>query len=125
MTDRVNENGVYEPDETLALPRAKAGWRGGPVASIDLRNLGDYWIWATGFQMMDGDSWGSASPLMDDTKRGPGSRRSPTRDAAIASASDYLRGRLGSRNSSDARAVIAWLDTLRPDQFDLFGSMAA
>ncbi len=122
-----NENGVYQADETLELPRAVKGWRGGPIAEIDLADMGTHWIWSTGFQMWGGDMWGSSSPLMDLEPTPFSTCRAPTREAAIELASAQLRKNLAKRaeeGDRDARAVIAWLDTLIPDQLDLFGAAA-
>lgn len=118
---RCNEHGVYEADEALELPRPRKGWRGGPIAEIRLADLGTHWIWATGFQMWGGDMWGSSSPLMDSE-----AYRAPTRQAAIDLASEQLRKSLVKRAADcrDARAVMEWLDTLAPDQLDLFGAAA-
>ena len=111
----------HEPTERIILPRAKPGWCGVGLAEINLADLGTHWIWSIGFQMHTGDMWGSGGPLWD----GDG-HRAPTRDDAIAAASDALRAKLGGRVAEypDARAVIGWLDTLRPDQPDLFGVAA-
>lgn len=46
----------------------------------------------------------------------------PTRDAALEAAIERLRTWCGAED--DARPVIAWLDTLIPDQPDLFGAAA-
>lgn len=118
-----NENGVYEPQECLTLPRDVKGWKGMPTAEIELIDLGPYWLWATRFQLMHGDLWGSASPLIDDCPRRFMSRRAPTREAAVDAAGAYLRERIGPRSgeSADARRIIAWLDELHPAQPDLFG----
>jgi hypothetical protein len=121
-----NEHGVYEADETLALPRPVKGWRGGPIAEIRLANLGTHWIWATGFQMLTGNCWGSSSPLMDLEPTPFSTCRAPTRQAAIELASAQLRKSLSpcAAEYREARAVLEWLDTLIPDQLDLFGAAA-
>ena len=123
---RCNQRGVYEPDERLSLPRATKGWRGCNLADIKLGDLGTHWIWATSFQMYTGDCHGSSSPLMDlPHGRGIGCR-APTRAAAIDAAASYLRERLTPRaeHCADARAVLAWLQTLNPAQLNLFGEAA-
>lgn len=124
---RCNTHGVYEPDECLSLPRPTKGWRGCNLADIKLGHLGDYWIWATSFQMYTGDCHGSSSPLMDlpHGRRGV-SCRAPTREAAIDAAASHLRDRLTPRADRcvDARAVLAWLATLNPAQLNLFGEAA-
>lgn len=118
-----NENGVYQPDERLCLNRRD----GADFAYITLANMGTHWIWATGFQMWSGDFWGSSSPLMDLEPTPYSTCRAPTREAAIELASAELRKSLSDRAAAgdrDASAVVAWLDTLFPDQFDLFGAAA-
>lgn len=124
---RCNEHGVYEADETLELPRAVKGWCGMGLADIKLANLGTHWIWATGFQMHSGDFWGCASPLSDHEPTPHSNHRASSREEAIKAASAELRKHMSKRaakGDSDARAVMAWLDTLIPDQLDLFGSAA-
>jgi hypothetical protein len=121
-----NAYGVYEPDERLSLPRPAKGWRGCNLADIRLGNLGEYWIWATSFQMHTGDCHGSSSPLMDTPHRRGLSCRAPTRESALDAAASYLRERLTKRaeHCGEARAVLAWLDTLNPAQLNLFGEAA-
>lgn len=116
-----NEHGVYQPDERLTLPRPVKGWRGGPIGEIDLADLGTHWIWATGFQLWGADCWGASSPLCDRDRY-----RAPSRDAAIQAACAYLRAKVGPRagECKEAKAIVAWLDTLIPDQLDLFGAAA-
>lgn len=119
---RRNEHGVYEADETLELARPVKGWRGMGLAEIKMADLGTHWIWETGFQMHSGDFWGRGGPL---TNHEP--YRAPTREDAIRAASADLRKSLSERAGSgdaDARAVLVWLDTLIPDQLDLFGAVA-
>jgi hypothetical protein len=122
MAER-NQHGAYTPDETLSLPRAVKNWRGVNAADIELANLGAYWIWASSFQLYGGDHLGNGTPLIDDDHRFRAVRQ-PSRDAAIAAACKHLRERMTGRDSTDARAILAWLDTLQPDQFDLFGAAA-
>lgn len=117
-----NEHGVYAADEILDLPRAVKGWCGMGLAEIRLVDLGTHWIWATGFQMHSGDFWGSGGPL---TNHDP--YKAPTREAAIEAASANLRKSLSTRaegGDRDASAVMAWLDSLIPNQLDLFGAAA-
>src|SRR5690606_9938065 len=114
-------------DETLELPRMVKGWRGVPTAEISLADMGSHWIWTTSFQMHSGDFWGSSSPLMDLEPTPVPTCRAPTRAAAIEAASAKLRKCLSGRadeGDRDASAVITWLDTLIPDQLDLFGAVA-
>ena len=126
MTARCNAHGVYEADEVLQLARPLKGWRGGPIAEVCLANLGTHWIWATSYQLWTGDCCGSSSPLMDMEPTPFSTCRAPTRQAAIELASAQLRKSLTPRAAEcrDARAVLEWLDTLTPDQFDLFGAAA-
>jgi hypothetical protein len=118
-----NEHGVYQPDERLSLPR-KAG---ADTAYITLADMGTHWIWATGFQIWGGDFWGSSSPLMDLEPTPFSSCRAPTREGAIQMASAQLRKSLSKRadeGDRDATAILVWLDSLIPDQLDLFGAAA-
>lgn len=121
MSTTCNEHGVYSPTEVLRLPRDRKGWRGMDLCEIELADLGDHWIWATGFTMFSGDCWGSYSPL-----RKVHGREAATRGEAIQAASDHLRAKLAGRAAGfpDARAIIAWLDGLRPAQLSLFGAAA-
>lgn len=116
-----NENGVYEAAEAIELPRHVKGWRGGPIGEIRLARLGTHWIWATGFQLWGGDCWGSSSPLMDTANRSAKSRAE-----ALEQAGAHLRAKLSSRAAEypDAAAILSWLETLAPDQLDLFGAAA-
>lgn len=116
-----NEHGVYEADEIIELPRAVKGWRGGPVAEIRLANLGPHWIWATAYQMHGGDWSGKGSPLMDTPSDWAPTRRDAI-EAAIAELRDHLAPR--TEHCRDALYVIAWLDTITPNQLDLFGEAA-
>lgn len=118
-----NEHGVYEADEVLALPLPKKGWRGLPLADIRLADLGDHWIWATGYQLHSGDWSGASNPLTD----GHSSHQAPSREAAVEAASAYLRARLAkhaAEGHADAVAIVGWLASLNPAQLDLFGEAA-
>lgn len=120
---RCNEHGVYEPDERLSLPRRN----GADIAYITMADMGTHWIWAVGFQMWSGDWWGSSSPLMNLEPTPFSTCRAASRQGAIELASTSLRRQLSERadeGDRDARAVIAWLDTLMPAQLDLFGAAA-
>lgn len=119
MTAAPNTNGVYEPDEHLSLHRDVKGWRGCPTAEITLADLGTHWIWATSFNLMTGDCWGSSSPLWNDERHSQ-----PSRAAAIEAAASHLRHRLSRRAADcpDARRIMAWLDQLRPVQMELFAA---
>lgn len=117
MIPQPNAHGVYTPTETLELPNPRKGWRGCPLAEIRLLALPDGWRSATGSSLSNGA--GHGSPLMlRDTPH-------PTRDAAIAAAAARLRYRMEREGCTDARAVLRWLDTLRPAQPDLFERLAA
>lgn len=115
--ERCNAHGVYEADETLTLPRDVKGWRGCPTAEIELRCLGDYWIWSICFQLMGGDHAGSAQPLCDHERY-----RAPDRLAALYCARAELAKRLEERakEPGDARRIMVWLDSLNPAQGSLF-----
>lgn len=118
-----NEHGVYTPDERLSLSRSK----GADTAYITLADMGTHWISATGFQIWGGDFWGSSSPLMDLEPTPFSTCRAPSRQVAIELASVDLRKRLAARadeGDRDAKAIMAWLDTLITDQLDLFGAVA-
>lgn len=122
-----NEHGVYTADEVLELPRPVKGWRGMGLAEIRLADLGTHWIWATGFQMHSSDFLGSSSPLTNHEPTPYSNCRAATRQDAIAAASANLRKSLSKRAAEgdrDAAAVMAWLDTLIPNQLDLFGAAA-
>lgn len=102
-----NAHGVYEPGETLSLPRQVKGWQGGNLADIEIINLGRYWLWAASYQLHGGDWRGSAAPLKDGA-----AYRQPTRAGAIAAAATCLRQLLEDHDNADARRIIAWLDGL-------------
>lgn len=108
-----NENGVYPSTESIVLPRTTKGWRGAPVAEIDLCDLGDRWLWAIGFQLMQGDCHGRSSPL---TER----QSAPTRADALALAIADLRTAMTGKESRDAAAILEWLKSFNPSQMSLF-----
>ncbi|QNQ09266.1 hypothetical protein [Sphingomonas alpina] len=120
-----NDCGVYTPTETLALPQPnRKGWRGSPLAEIDIVRTSEGWRAVHGIQFLTGSCWGSSSPLMDrDTAFN-------SRDAAIEHQVARLRERVtkyGEREPGalrDVRAILAWLDNLRPVQADLFAALA-
>lgn len=120
-----NEHGVYDADETLELKRDVKGWKGSPLAEIRLADLGTHWIWATSYQMHSGNWEGAGSPLSDNEAWAE--RRCPDRESAVRAAISYLTGRSGRRaeeGDRDGAAVVAWLNTLIPNQLDLFGAVA-
>ena len=110
-----NEHGVYQPAETLALPNPRPGWKGGPLAEIDLIELPDGWRSAIGAMLA---SSGRGEPL---TARPPAYA---SREEAIQGGIDKLRRWLATSNEAQAPVVGRWLDTLIPDQPDLFGAAA-
>ncbi|TKD50562.1 hypothetical protein [Sphingomonas baiyangensis] len=112
-----NMFGVYTPHEVLTLERDRKGWRGLPVASIELLHDSSGWRSAINYQFMHGDCAGHGEPLTD---RSP---HYPSRDAAIAGAAERLRPAAARRDDGDARKVLAWLDELQPAQADLFASL--
>lgn len=73
------------------------------------------WMWAVSYWCDQGGS--SYAPL---PKWG---NYAETQDEALTEAIAELRERL-TRDSADARAIHAWLDTLTPAQADLFGVAA-
>lgn len=115
-----NQHGVYEAQERLVLARDTKGWRGLPTAEIEMCQLPEGWLWATSFQLMQGDCCGSASPLS--LNHG---RLAPSREVAIEAAVAHLSARMAKQDGQDARRIVAWLETLQPDQLDLFASLAA
>lgn len=108
-----NEHGVYSATESLILPRNQKGWRGPHVAEIDLCDLGDRWLWATGFQIMGGDFHGRSSPLTEH-------RSAASRAGALALAMADLRHAMTGKESKDAASILEWLSGLDPAQMSLF-----
>ena len=110
-----NEHGVYQPTETLALPNPRPGWRGAPLAEIDLLQLPDGWRSAIGAMLANS---GRGEPItVRNTVHG-------SREAAILAAIGRLRAWLDSSGEAQAPVVSRWLDSLIPDQPDLFGAAA-
>lgn len=110
-----NACGVYAPTETLALPNPKAGWRGAPLAEIDLLQLSDGWRSSIGAML---NASGRGEPI---TIRTPAH---PTREAALRHGIERLREWLMRADEPQVPMVLRWLDTLIPDQPDLFGAAA-
>lgn len=115
MTDRCNQFGVHEADETLVLPFDRKGWRGVPTAEIELRDLGTHWIWSASYCLMSGDHQGHFSPLTDHPRY-----RQPTRQEALDAARADLRAPMDGRDSRDAKRIVQWLEGLNPVQGSLF-----
>lgn len=89
--------------------------KGGIIASIALREGVGLWFFELCHQQRGGDCWGSF---------GLQSRESfASEDAALAGAIAYARARWAGREAEMA-PHFAWLDTLVPEQPDLFSSGA-
>lgn len=108
-----NEHGVYPATESLTLPREQKGWRGCPIAEIEFCNTGEQWLWATAFQLMQGDCHGRSAPLTMH-------RAAPTRADALALAIADLRSAMERKDSRDANAILEWLTSLNPAQMEMF-----
>lgn len=103
-----------EQSERLAL-RDKVG----EIAVIALGQQNGRWFFALSHQQRTGDMWGSFGGIgCHEGDPGAGSR-----DEALSAAIAHARQRWASRTREMA-AHIAWLDTLIPDQRDLFGAAA-
>lgn len=103
-----------EQSERLAL-RDKVG----EIAVIALGQHDGRWFFALSHQQRTGDMWGSFSGIgcREDE---PGAA---SRDEALSAAIALARIRWAKRTREMA-AHIAWLDTLIPEQRDLFGAAA-
>ena len=111
-----NEHGVYRPTESLTLPNPKQGWRGLPLAEIDLLELPDGWRSAIGAQL---STHGRGEPI---------TLRSPvyvTRDQAIEAGIAKLRRWLASVDDSLAATVTRWLDVVLMEKSLGVGSSTA
>jgi hypothetical protein len=117
-----NRNGVYCPTETLVLQRDVKGWRGCPRVEIDLVELPDGWRSSLNYSFFTGNHMGSASPTTDHDPL------HPTRRDAIAQQVEKLRGicvRLTDDSMQrEGREMLAWAESLIPNQLDLFGATA-
>ncbi|AYJ85764.1 hypothetical protein D3Y57_06995 [Sphingomonas paeninsulae] len=109
-----NDCGVYTPHETLELPMPRKGWRGMPLADIDLVQTPEGWRSCFGYQFMTGDCCGRGSPLTDHD------RAFPTRELAVSHSATALRKIAARRADREAKLVLEWLDNLEPVQADLF-----
>lgn len=122
MSGRVepNRHGIYSDDaaECLTLPRKRKGWQGMPIAEIRLLAIDGGWLESAAYDTQAGDCRGGGYGLAK--KWG----FFPTRSAALDKAMAYLRKGAAGSDSPDCRAIIAWLDTLIPDQLPLFGEAA-
>lgn len=110
-----NEHGVYQPTETLELPNPKSRWRGAPLAEIDLLELPDGWRSSIGAML---NASGRGEPITIRTAV------HPTRDAALLHGIERLRKWLAKADEPQVPMVLRWLDTLIPEQPDLFGAAA-
>lgn len=109
-----------EPVEDFVLPHKRAN--ACPMAQIELGRFGEQWTNAVGFQQAAGDMWGHWEPMGYRDGREP-ERLHPTREAALSDAIGRLRLIMG-RRPDQLAPQLAWLDTLIPDQPDLFGEAA-
>ncbi len=103
-----------EPVETFTLPNK----RGFAAARIELGRFGEGWSNAVHFQQAVGDMWGHGEPMGYWDVRKP-ERLFSTRDEALSDAIARLREIMG-RRPVELAPQLAWLDTLVPDQADLF-----
>lgn len=91
------------------------------LAEIRLADDAGRWMFAVSCQQHAGDFWGFGEPL--GYEPGRARRDFGTRDEALAAAIEHLRQRI-SRRPQEMAPQLAWLDTLIPDQPDLFGVAA-
>lgn len=90
-------------------------------ASIRLGVHEGRWFFALSHQQRGGDFWGSSAPL--GFSDGYPCRDFASRDEALAGAIAHARDRWAGREWEMA-PHFAWLDTLIPEQRDLFGEAA-
>lgn len=102
------------PSETFTLPHRRMACA---LAEIEIGHRDGEWFNAVRFQQDGGDSLGHGEPLNCD-------RPLPDRDAALSDATDRLREMMNCR-PSELAPQLAWLDTLVPDQPDLFSNRKA
>lgn len=115
-----NSHGVYsdaDATESFILPRNKPGWRGVPIAEIRLLLIEAGWIEATTYNTFTGSCHGGGYGLS--AKWGV----YPSRQAALDHAIAGLRRKIAKDDGPDCRQIGAWLDSLVPDQADLFAGM--
>ena len=105
-----------EPVADFILPNRRAN--ACPLAQIELGRHGPGWVNCIGFQQDGGDCWGSWEPMGFWPGQEPCTTFA-THDAALADAIDRMRSKLAGRPREMAQQI-AWLDTLVPDQPDLF-----
>lgn len=91
------------------------------LASIRLGEHEGRWFFALSHQQYGGDCWGSGGPL--GFSEGYPRRDFASRDEALAGAIAHARDRWAGREREMA-PHFAWLDTLIPEQRDLFGAAA-
>lgn len=112
-----------EPTETHVLPSNKRGaWRN--LAEIRLGQHEGRWFFANSFYLLTGDITGQSAPL-GFWSDWPAEYRAglPDRHTALQRAIDRMRSHMAAR-SKDFAGHLAWLDTLIPEQRDLFGAAA-
>lgn len=88
----------------------------GELARISLGEHEGRWFFSLGHQQRTGDMWGSGGPLGYHRDRDTGF---PDRDAALAGAIEHAR-KWWSGREAEMAPHFAWLDTLIPEQPDLF-----
>lgn len=91
------------------------------LASIRLGDLEGRWLFALSYQQYGGDFCGAGEPL--GFSEGWPVRDFASRDEALAGAIAHARDRWAGRQREMA-PHFAWLDTLIPEQRDLFGAAA-
>lgn len=113
-----NEHGVYTPHEELELYRKGGGRR----AAIDLVETPEGWRSYRGFAFFTGNWWGSTGPITDRCQP------RPTREDAIREQIERFRRDFAKITDDgmqrEAREIIAWAESLVPEQMDLFGAAA-
>lgn len=104
--------------ETLAYPAptpSRPHFVGLPNATITLGQHDDgRWMWATDYSTTNHGAGYACLPKWGNF--------AATRDEALQCAVDELRKRW--RNKADCAALQRWLDTLQPQQADLYGRTA-
>lgn len=118
-----NDCGVYTDREIIELPLDRKGWRGSPLAEIRLAFTDAGWRAQIAFSFSTGSMWSCSSPITDHDPT------FPRRDDAIAHAIGLMRKRMDARCFEDGmqaqrKKILAWLDSLRPAQADLFAAFA-
>ncbi len=107
-----------EPAESHQLDNPKPGWRGLPLARVQVARCDGGWVYAAAVSV---DCAGFAEPLGIWSDM-PGLRVHPTAGAAITAARARIGRWLADRQTGpEAAMVVAWLATV--DQPDLFSAI--